>query len=910
MTGYAAADTITELGRLFAGVLEQGLRIYQGQPGVRPAPAGDGRLPSEPVVITGAALGLPGVERVFDDGNIGRILSGEQFIDAIPRRVRQAMVDKHITRLVKRETGDPTFETIDSERDVIKLAGRNAPLDMVAEFGVEPERDRAFDVSTRLAIGAGFDALRDAGIPLVTHYRTTTLGTRLADRWLLPESMRDDTGVIFASAFPGLDAYTDELTRYYADHARREELAGLEAVRSRMTAGDPAVAEADRRIGELRRLLDTEPYVFDRRFLFKCLSMGHSQFAEIVGARGPNTQVNAACASTTLALALAEDWIRAGRCRRVVVISADDATSDTLLPWIGAGFLASGAAATDAVVEDAATPFDRRRHGMVVGMGAAALVVESAEAARERGLQPICEVLGTVAANSAYHGTRLDVDHIGQVMEKLLRQAEARGVDRRAIAPATVFVSHETYTPARGGSAAAEINALRRAFGDSADSVVITNTKGFTGHAMGAGVEDVVAVKALETGVVPPVPNYKEPDPGAGPAEPVPRWRVPGGVRAAAGRRFRLADRDGTAALAPDRRPPAAGTGRTRIHLPDRRPGGMAVLAGRRGRPARSPARGRAAPVADRRGRRAGCGPGGTCGRGGYGRRDARTLPGGCPLASGRHASPGSRGPGPGDPAGAGRARGGRGGAVTGSRRPCCSGGGRAGGTGARGGFRAAPGCGGAGRCGAGCAVAAPGPAVDAVAEAVVSVVAQTTGYPPELLDLDLDLEADLGVDTVKQAEIFAAVRDQFGVERDDSLQLREFPTLAHVIGWIREKTGQTTPATAAPEPAADRRWHWNSRFPSRSRSRRRRLRRRRLRRRRLRRRRGRRRMRWPRRWCRWSRRRPATRRSCWIWTWTWRPTSGSTRSSRRRSSPPCATSSASSGMTVSSCGSSRPWRT
>ena len=60
---------------------------------------------------------------------------------------------------------------------------------------------------------------------------------------------------------------------------------------------------------------------------------------------------------------------------------------------MGAGFLASGAAATDEVVEDAAIPFDRRRHGMIVGMGAAALVVESADAARERGIQPICEVL-------------------------------------------------------------------------------------------------------------------------------------------------------------------------------------------------------------------------------------------------------------------------------------------------------------------------------------------------------------------------------------------------------------------------------------------------------------------------------------------------------------------------------------
>ena len=64
------------------------------------------------------------------------------------------------------------------------------------------------------------------------------------------------------------------------------------------------------------------------------------------------------------------------------------------------------------------------------------------------------------------------------------------------------------------------------------------------------------------------------------------------------------------------------------------------------------------------------------------------------------------------------------------------------------------------------------------------------TGYPPELLDLDLDLEADLGVDTVKQAEVFAAVRERFGVERDDHLKLREFPTLNHVIGWVKDKTG------------------------------------------------------------------------------------------------------------------------
>ena len=293
----------------------------------------------------------------------------------------------------------------------------------------------------------------------------------------------------------------------------------LEDLRSRMAQANghsPVGLELDRRIDELRAAIEKEPYVLDRRFLFRTLSMGHSQFAEFIGARGPNTQINSACASTAQATTLAEDWIRAGRCRRVVVISADDITSDHLIEWWGAGFLASGAAATDEVIEDAAIPFDRRRHGLIMGMGAAAFVVESADAVRERGIRPICEVLGSVTANSAFHGSRLDVQHIGQVMEGLVAQVEARGIPRQELAPHLVFVSHETYTPARGGSASAEIHALRKVFGNSADRIVIANTKGFTGHAMGTGLEDVVAIKALETGCVPPVANFKEVDPELG----------------------------------------------------------------------------------------------------------------------------------------------------------------------------------------------------------------------------------------------------------------------------------------------------------------------------------------------------------------------------------------------------------
>ena len=252
------ADHYSELGHMLADLLEQSRHLLAGNgatapaAAAAPAPAGSGPAPMEPVVITGAALGLPGVDRVFDDENVARILSGQQLIDVIPRQIRRDMVDKHITRLVKSESGDPVFDEIRGEADVIKLAGRFSPLDAVEEFGLDPDRDAALDPCTRLAIGAGIDALRDAGIPLVRHYHTTTLGTQLPGPWGLPDDLRDDTGVVFASAFPGYESFAGDINRYHEDRARRTELATLTDVRGRMNAADQAVAEVDRRIAELQ----------------------------------------------------------------------------------------------------------------------------------------------------------------------------------------------------------------------------------------------------------------------------------------------------------------------------------------------------------------------------------------------------------------------------------------------------------------------------------------------------------------------------------------------------------------------------------------------------------------------------------------------------------------------------------
>ena len=808
-SGRVDGNHFVELGRMFADVLERGWRLTHGE---RHAPA------ASPVTITGAALGLPGTEHVFDDGNIGRLLRGEQLIDSIPVRFRRAMLDKHITRVVKSDSGS-SFETIDSVADVIKLAGRAGAFDVEGEFGVSADRRASLDRDTQLAIAVGLDALRDAGIPLVMRYKTTSKGTQLPDRWALPDALRDDTGVIFASAFPGLDSFAHEMSRYYADHARREELAMLEGLRERFAEenGHSGIGpELERRIEELRDTIEKEPYVFDRRYLFRVLPMGHSQFAEFIGARGPNTQINSACASTTQAVALAEDWIRGGRCRRVIVVAADDITTENLIDWMGAGFLATGAAATDEVVEEAAVPFDRRRHGMIIGMGAAGLVVESAEAARERGMQPICEVLSAVTANSAFHGTRLDVVHIGRVMETLIAQAEAYGgIERHEIAPRTVFVSHETYTPARGGSAAAEIHALRQVFGAAADQIVIANTKGFTGHAMGAGVEDVLAVKALETGVVPPVANFKEIDPelgalnlskgGAYPVEyalrlgagfgsqismTLLRWvstktgarrsptalgyeyRIvdanawsdwlshiagrPSANLEVVARTLRICDRKATAA---ESSKPAA-VPKKPVPAPATQPEPVPALA-------KSAAASALAATAEAV----------AAGKSFSAPSPAAAKP---TLASTPVPSQSKRAesaaPAPSEVSAAAKPR------VQPAKPEPMEG--------------AAPTI-------AASLVQAEATAVvneNAVKERILALVVEKTGYPKEMLDLDLDLEADLGVDTVKQAEMFAAIREIYNIPRDENRKLRDYPTLAHVIRFVLEKR----PDLASASPQAE----------------------------------------------------------------------------------------------------------
>ena len=95
---------------------------------------------------------------------------------------------------------------------------------------------------------------------------------------------------------------------------------------------------------------------------------------------------------------------------------------------------------------------------------------------------------------------------------------------------------------------------------------------------------------------------------------------------------------------------------------------------------------------------------------------------------------------------------------------------------------------------------------LDAIKAKVLEMVVEKTGYPKDMLDLDLDLEADLGVDTVKQAEMFAAIREIYNIPRDENMKLRDYPTLAHVIRFAQRgiRSGRTTTRCGSRHAAGD----------------------------------------------------------------------------------------------------------
>lgn len=86
----------------------------------------------------------------------------------------------------------------------------------------------------------------------------------------------------------------------------------------------------------------------------------------------------------------------------------------------------------------------------------------------------------------------------------------------------------------------------------------------------------------------------------------------------------------------------------------------------------------------------------------------------------------------------------------------------------------------------------------DDVREVFIQEVMNRTGYPEEMLELDLDLEGELGIDTVKQVAILGAVREHYGLDVDKSFKLRDHNTPRKVISYIAGRLKASSPASRA----------------------------------------------------------------------------------------------------------------
>ncbi|HZP43993.1 MAG TPA: beta-ketoacyl-[acyl-carrier-protein] synthase family protein [Candidatus Binatia bacterium] len=219
------------------------------------------------------------------------------------------------------------------------------------------------------------------------------------------------------------------------------------------------------------------------------------RLARTLGCRGPVATTQLACASGTHAVALAADWVRRGEAD--VVLAGG---TDLLCRFVVTGFNALRATA------ERARPFDRDRRGLVLGEGAAVVVVEAAAHAAARGARVRARLLGAGAAGDAVHMTAPDREGGGAARAIAAALAEA------GVPPAAVgFVSaHGTGTVYNDAMEAA---ALARVFG--ARRVPVNSIKGAIGHTLGAaGAFEVVAcVQTLATGVIPPTAGLAHLDP-------------------------------------------------------------------------------------------------------------------------------------------------------------------------------------------------------------------------------------------------------------------------------------------------------------------------------------------------------------------------------------------------------------
>ena len=232
-------------------------------------------------------------------------------------------------------------------------------------------------------------------------------------------------------------------------------------------------------------------------------NMAAGNVAIELGAKGESISMVTACASGTHCIGESFRMIKNGY--QDIVISGG--TEAAITPIGIAGFTNIKALSQATDKNRASIPFDKERSGFVMGEGAGIVILEELEHAIKRNAKIYAEIVGYGATSDAYHITSPAPGGEGGARAMKIAMEEAN------VKPEEI-----TYINAHGTSThlndSCETEAIKTALGEASKKVMVSSTKGHTGHLLGAagGVEAVACAKAIEEGFVPATINYKVPD--------------------------------------------------------------------------------------------------------------------------------------------------------------------------------------------------------------------------------------------------------------------------------------------------------------------------------------------------------------------------------------------------------------
>ncbi|HMR98931.1 MAG TPA: beta-ketoacyl-ACP synthase II [Anaerolineales bacterium] len=221
--------------------------------------------------------------------------------------------------------------------------------------------------------------------------------------------------------------------------------------------------------------------------------------------KGPSMSVASACASGSDGIGMAFLMLRAGMVDAVLA-----GASEATICSVGVGAFDRVGAMSRRGGDYSMTPqpFDKNRDGLVMGEGAAALVLETEAHAKARGATIYAELAGYGATADAYHITAPHEQGVGGAAAvRMALHSAGANVDEVGYINA-----HGTGTPLNDKS---ETRVVKSAFGNLAYKIPISSTKSMTGHMLGStgAVEVIFCVKAIREGILPPTIHYETPDP-------------------------------------------------------------------------------------------------------------------------------------------------------------------------------------------------------------------------------------------------------------------------------------------------------------------------------------------------------------------------------------------------------------